>query len=91
MFLPLVQLIGWGSLQASMEERQGISVCREALLLVFLTPLFDSYVPLNSALMMNKILTNGSDSQDVISKPIVGNTLIALYSGLPGVMQWVVF
>ncbi|KEQ17385.1 hypothetical protein [Endozoicomonas numazuensis] len=88
MFLPLFLLIGWGALQASMDEQPGIPFRHEALLLFFLNPLLDAYAPINPALMMNKFQVNGLSSQDVFFEPVLGKSLISLYSGLPGIMQW---
>lgn len=88
MFLLLATLVWWGPAQAAMDEKPGVSFCHETLLLIFLNPLLNAYLPADSSLKLKAVQTRDSSFVDRASEPVEANSLISLYSILPGILQW---
>ncbi|WP_422137551.1 hypothetical protein [Endozoicomonas sp. ALC020] len=85
-FLPLVFLVWWGPAQASGEGQPGVAFCHEALLLIFLTPLFSAHIPVYNGLMPNTIRAIGGSSQDRVFE--AASNLNSFYGALNGILQF---
>ncbi|WOG29641.1 hypothetical protein [Endozoicomonas sp. 8E] len=84
-FLSLVFLIWWGSAQASGEEPSGVAFHHEALLLIFLNPLFSAQILIYNDLVPKTIQEKEASSQD--RDFVTASNLIAFYSALTGILQ----